>query len=100
MSWSISVVGKPHKVVEAIANWHTRPGRSEQSIAEFASVREHLIGLVYENYMSHKYMSVYPQAQELLILLNANGGESVIDGRIEQSSCSVELRTIPAEVCL
>ena len=81
MSWSISILGKPEKVVEAIEEHSST--LNGQCKLEFDDAKPHLVGLVRQNFGQH---------EGLLIDLVASGsGSADRDGKQVQRSCTVKI---------
>jgi hypothetical protein len=80
MSWSISFVGKPEKVAEAVEqHGGTLSGQSKE---EYEAAAPHLAALVRQNFAEI----------DLLIQLDANGSGQTIEGKPIQGTVSANLR--------
>jgi hypothetical protein len=88
MSWSISLLGRPPKVVKAIEAESER--LSGQSKIEFDAAKPHLIGLVMENFLD----SSEPGFCEPLIKLEAAGSGSARGDKQLQRTCTAKIETL------
>jgi hypothetical protein len=85
MSWSISVIGKPENVVKAIEEQSAK--ETGQCKVEFDDAKDHLIGLVKQNFVVEG-KSGYVQP---LIKLEACGSGCQSNGEQTQRSCTVKI---------
>lgn len=82
MSWSVSFIGTPDKIVVALEN---QSGKlSDQSKVEYDSVLPHLIGIVRENFGD----------DSAVLHLNANGHGYAEKGEQKNRNLTVELKRI------
>lgn len=91
MSWSVALIGRPEKIVEALEAESAK--QSGQCKIEFDAAMPHLIGLVRENF-DVKEDPAYP----ILLRLEANGsGQAAKTGEeVTQinRSCTMKLERI------
>jgi hypothetical protein len=84
MSWSISFIGKPEQIINALED-HSRYMGSGQSKEEFDAALPSLIGLLEQN---------YDRGGQMVIELKADGhGLYTIEGKTF-SSCNISLRAL------
>lgn len=89
MSWTVSMIGRPAKVAEALdAHSETMTG---QSRTEYDAALPHLKALVLENF-SHSVGG----GAEPCVRLEASGYRNAIDTAQTQLACSVKLDTFYA----
>jgi hypothetical protein len=85
MSWNVSMMGRPEKVVTALEEYAA--ALSGLSKEEYESALPHLVGLVKQN-VAPPEQTEYP----LLVTVNASGHGTTEDGATVSRSCSVEIR--------
>jgi hypothetical protein len=86
MSWSISFIGTPEKIITALQEYSARLGGG-QSKVEYDSVLPHLIGLVKDNF----------SPTTPLVRISASGyGTATTDGRQIERQCTVNLERVYA----
>lgn len=84
MSWSISLVGTPEKVAEAVEQHAVASGLTGQSKEEYEEAAPHLAALARQN---------SAEGASILIQLSASGSAYLKDGKKVNSTCAVELKT-------
>ena len=86
MSWSISFIGKASKVTEAIEkNSETLTGVSK---AEYDAVKDSFKAIVAANF-NHSAGATNPDP---MVQITANGHGQTVDGVLEESNCSCEVK--------
>jgi hypothetical protein len=81
MSWSVSCIGKPEKISQALKDYsNTVTGQSKE---EYDKALPHLVGLVEQNF--HK------SNDSLLINFSASGSGYVNGGELISSSCQIKI---------
>lgn len=82
MSWSVSFVGKPEKVAEAVEQYGgTLSGQSKE---EYEAAAPHMAALARQN---------FAEVADVLVQLSASGSGYSKDGKMVNQSCAVELKT-------
>lgn len=81
MSWSISLFGKPDKIVEALKAESEK--QSGQSKVEFDAALPHMSALVSQNFGDD-----YP------VQLTASGHGQTVGGELTQSTVNVEVKKV------
>lgn len=85
MSWSVSYIGTPVKIAEALTAQAESYGEPTKS--EFKAALPHMVGLVNQNFESASPNSV-------LIKLDANGSGIFVEGEQKSGSVTVNLSRI------
>ena len=94
MSWSVSFIGKPANVVQALEAHSEKIVNNDQSKLEYDEAKPHLIGLVQQNFVT-------PGAsghKEPIIKLTASGSGYTKDGEQVQRSCTALIEGFYSEL--
>lgn len=89
MSWSVSYIGKPEKIVEAL-NQHTS-SLSGQSLEEYQDALPYLIGIVQQN-LNTDY--------DLILNFSAGGSGYRADGVYKHKSCTIKLEQMYGKILI
>lgn len=79
MSWSVTLVGQPKAVAQALEEYGATSGMSGQSLREYEDAKPHLIGLVRQT------------VGQLCVTLRASGHATFTNGVKTYGTCSVAL---------
>lgn len=83
MSWSISFIGKPENVAQALQDYVANSKIDGQSKIEFESALPSLVGLVSQNFGNQE-----------LIHISASGSGYAVNGEQQNRRCVVEIKGI------
>ena len=91
MSWSVNLIGKPAKIVEALEARSEQISKNPDDLCriEYDAAKPHLIGLVQQNFVKPGTSYV-----ESVLVLEASGHGSRASGEDVQRSCRVKLESL------
>lgn len=84
MSWSISFIGRPEKVVEALEGYVAKSGISGPSAEEYEKALPLMVGIVQQNFGN----------EGELVQVSASGSGTYVGGEPKNSRCNVKIDNI------
>lgn len=84
MSWSISFIGRPEKVVEALEGYVAKTGISGPSKEEYEKALPLMVGIVQQNFGN----------EGELVQVSASGSGTYVGGEPKNSRCNVKIDNI------
>lgn len=97
MSWSVSLIGTPKKVVEALEAVNS--GLEGQSRDEWGAAKPHISALVAQTFTTDEYIGMYPGYRAPLVKLDASGSCTTRNGKLVEGSCSVTIELLWSALC-
>lgn len=84
MSWSISFIGRPEKVVEALEGYVAKTGISGPSKEEYEKALPLMVGIVNQNFGN----------EGELVQVSASGSGTYSGGEPQNSRCNVKIDNV------